>query len=198
MISAILDSMSLPSRVIEFGCDTATYSLETGSRRDGVAFFARPGVARRGFQLGCLALREFHRLQPEQKIHIYGCPRQDLGFPAIHHQKLTPVEVNELYNRTSAGLALSFTNITLVAEEMLASGVVPVMNDSPYARAGISNPNVVWAEATPSAIAHALSAVVTKGATEQRARAAAESVASRSWRPSQEALVRIIEDGVYA
>lgn len=59
-----------------------------------------------------------------------------------------------------AGIAISFTNISLVPYEMLACGVIPVVNEDPFARAELNNSAVRWAKATPSALANQLSAAV--------------------------------------
>ena len=76
-------------------------------------------------ELACVALMLFHRLHPDQEIHVYGAAPRGLDIPVTFHGRLTTAELNDLYGRTIAGLAMSFTNITLVAEEMLAAGSIP-------------------------------------------------------------------------
>ncbi|GAA3632505.1 hypothetical protein GCM10022236_38830 [Microlunatus ginsengisoli] len=199
MVAEQLGSIGVSCDTVEFGCDTTVYS-EIGSsmeKRAGVVFYTRPGVERRGYHLGVLALREFHRCHPDQEIHVYGSPPGDLGFPATRHARLTPPQLNHLYNRTIAGLALSFTNISLVAEEMLAAGTIPVINDSADARSDLPNPNAVWARPTPQGIAEALGAVVSDPSLEGRARVAASSVRPDNWKRTGDDVVRIIEHGTF-
>src|SRR5579859_2272858 len=43
----------------EFGCDANSYSRARDSRRSGLVFYARPEAARRGFELGLMALEVF-------------------------------------------------------------------------------------------------------------------------------------------
>ncbi|GAP56006.1 glycosyl transferase group 1, partial [Arthrobacter sp. Hiyo6] len=81
------------------------------------------------------------------------------GIPLTQHGMLSRAELNDLYNRTIAGLALSFTNITLVASEMLAAGNIAVLNDHEFSRQVLTNPEAVWAPPTPSSLAAALSEV---------------------------------------
>ena len=183
--------------VTEFGCDTSVYRLLPGHRRTGVVAYVRPEVPRRGFWLARLALQRFHELQPGVDIHLYGTRVNGLPFPAIQHGRLAPAELNELYNESIAGLAMSFTNISLVAEEMLAAGTIPIVNDSQHSRADLVNGHVSWATPTPEGIARALAAAVTGPAIRDAADAASQSVRQFGWTRAQADVVRIIEQEVY-
>jgi O-antigen biosynthesis protein len=188
----------LASDVVPFGCDSAAYRLPSPQPdRRGVVFYSRPDYARRGYQLARVALTHFHRLHPDQEIHVYGAPPRGLDVPHAFHGRLTTAELNDLYGRTVAGLAMSFTNITLVAEEMLAAGNIPVVNDMPLAHRVLPNPHVRWSEPTAGGLAAALSAAVTAPDIDANAIAAAASVRGRSWQPTRDAVTRIIEDEVY-
>ena len=44
---------------------------------NGIVFYCRPDFPRRGYQLACVALMLFHRLHPDQEIHVYGGRRAD-------------------------------------------------------------------------------------------------------------------------
>jgi len=195
MVADTLQSeVGTSSDVVPFACDTAVYGLGPTQPRSGVVFFTRPEVPRRGFIMGALALEQFHRLRPEQEIHLYGDRRRrDLAFPHTNHGLVSPAALNDLYNRTITGLALSFTNVTLVAEEMLAAGNVPVANDDRFARAVLRNPHVLWADPTPGALAAALTRAVDHKDLAGRAAAVSRSVAT-SWSVTQERVVDLIED----
>lgn len=183
--------------VTEFGCDTSVYRLLGDRSRKAVVLYARPEIPRRGYWLARLALQRFHELHPDVEIHIYGERVSGLSFPATQHGRLSPAELNELYNSSVAGLAMSFTNISLVAEEMLAAGTIPVVNDSAHSRADLINEHVAWATPTPQGIAAALSAAVSNPNIEGTAHAAARSVRQFGWTKAQADVVRIIEDEVY-
>lgn len=185
------------SELVPFGCDTDTYHLPPGETpRAGVVLYAKPDVDRRGYLLAALALERFHRAHPDQPIHVYGSRPTGLPFPVTYHGRLTPTELNTLYGTVVAGLAMSFTNISLVAEEMLAAGVVPVVNDSPLARADLPNPYVGWAEPTAAGVAAELSAAVERSDVAAHAEQAATSVVGRSWTTTQQLVARIVEDEV--
>ena len=116
-------------------------------------------------------------------------------FRAIQHGLSSPRELSELYNRTHVGVALSFTNVSLLAEELLACGTVPVINDSPYARADVRSEHVRWAPPTPSGIADALLEVLDAPPDPKRV---ADSARDEAWRPAQAAFLRAVEEETYA
>ncbi len=193
--TALRTEVCIDPEVTPFGCDTDVYRLVPAGPRTGVVCYARPGNPRRGYWLGSLALAEFQRRHNDVPIHVYGDAPKSLPFQAIRHGRLTPVALNALYNRCIAGLALSFTNISLVAEEMLAAGTIPVINDAPEARADLPNDHARWASPNPLAVADALSAIVETN-NDDRAIAAAGST-RRTWAPAQADLVRVVEEEVY-
>lgn len=191
--------IGVDAEVVPFGADTRTYHLQQPQRdRSGVVFFARPDTPRRGYLTGMLALEEFHRRRPEQEIHVFGADVPQQRFPLTSHGRLRPEELNALYNRTIAGLALSFTNVTLVAGEMLAAGNIPVANQSHFARTVLDSDDVVWAEPSPADLARALAGVVECGDIGGRAASAAAAAAlTPGWDESSAAVARIIERDLY-
>jgi hypothetical protein len=196
MIADTLRSeVGVHSHIVEFGCDSEVYRLVNTGPRVGVAFYERRETPRRGFEVARLGLEEFHRRHPEQPVHLYGGEPSRWSIPVVRHGRLTPAQLNELYNGCVAGLAMSFTNISLVAEEMLAAGAVPVMNDSPLARANLSHPEAVWARPTPAGVADALSAVVESVDLERPARAA--SGVRTDWSDAEGAVARLILRAVF-
>lgn len=189
--------MDAPCDVVPFGCDTDTYHLTAARDRSGVVLYTVPGAARRGFLLNTMALEEFHRLHPDQPIHTYGSEHKlTFRFPVTSHGRISPTELNDLYNASRTGLAMSFTNISLVAEEMLAAGCIPVVNDTADAHADLANEHAVWARPNPGAVAAALGGIIAHPDPASRATAAAASV-RRGWGPAQSAVVRIVEEEVF-
>ena len=183
---------------VEFGCDTDLYRLVNRGRRDGVVFYAKPDVARRGFELGALALEEFHHRHPEVEIHHFGDKSASFRFPTTDHGVLDPTELAELYNRCVAGLSLSFTNISLIPDEMLACGTIPIINDLTFSRGELANPHIIWAFPTPGGLADALSrAVEAPDQVERAAAAATAALSAPPWKAAQDAALAIIEDEVY-
>jgi WsaF, C-terminal domain/WsaF, N-terminal domain len=195
MIAEMLrDTYGVNAAVAEFGCDRSVYRMTNPDNRRDVIFYAKPDVPRRGFVLGALALREFHRRHPTHAIHLFGDPGARVPFPATNHGSVSPRRLAELYNQCAGGIALSFTNVSLVPDEMLACGAIPVTVDNGYARVSLPNPYVRWTDPTPAALADALSAVVA-GAPDPTAIAA--SVHAAGWEVAQRTTLRTIEDEVY-
>ncbi|SDR72194.1 rhamnosyltransferase WsaF family glycosyltransferase [Agrococcus carbonis] len=202
-LGAMLDGMireatGIESDVVPFGCDSAAYRPPSPPvPRSGVVFYCRPGAPRRGYELAVAALRQFHRMHPDQEIHVYGLRPRGIGIPVTFHGRMSVPELNDLYGRTISGLAMSFTNITLVAEEMLAAGNIPVVNELALAHLVLPNPHVRWAAPTAAALAGALSDAVSVPDVAGRAARAAASIVERSWEPTKDAVVRLIEQEVY-
>jgi hypothetical protein len=177
----------------EFGADTHVYSVTNTGDRNGVVFYAKPSVARRGHEIGMLALERFAADHPDARIHLFGGSAENVPFPAQMHGWVTPGELNKIYNSSRVGLSLSFTNVSLIPWELLASGVIPVVNDAHHNRMVLRNEHVAWATPSPGAIADALSAAweaFTPGVTP---RLLSASVAGDTWDEAASVVTEFIE-----
>lgn len=185
------NEFAMTADTFEFGCDTVSY-FNRGESRTGIAFYARPGTPRRGFELGTLALQLFAARRPDIDIHLYGEAVGTLPFKAVSHGLVNQHQLNDIYNTCFAGLSLSLTNVSLVPLEMLASGCIPVINDAPHNRLVIDNPHVRYAAATPQALAASLEEIVTMPDFAAHARAASESQHGVRWQGAGEEVDRAI------
>lgn len=181
--------------VAEYGCDTSVYRLTNAGERSGVVFYCKRDVPRRGFMLGLLALREFHRRHPDQEIHLFGDPTATAPFPVTNHGRLTTAELAELYNQVRAGIAISFTFLSLVPAEMSACGAIPIQSGGDFVAADLEGGYARWVEPTAAALADALSDAVT--ATSPTPAELAATASTAGWAAAQAATVRAIEDAVY-
>ena len=187
----------MTSDYFDFGRDQ-TYALNLSIRpedRTAVCLYARPGTPRRAYELGVMSLDLFAEWHPEVDIHLFGLEGKKLPFKAINHGLQTPEQLNELYNRSIAGLVLSATNVSLVPHEMLAAGCIPVVNDADHNRVVLDNDHVAYSSATPFALAETLSALIERPLVERQAaaEAAAASVQDTLWDDAGAAVVRIVE-----
>lgn len=196
MVARTLErELGVLSDTVPFGLDTDVYRLEpVPSPRRGVVLYSRLHNDRRGQQIAVRALEIFHRRHPEQTIHTYGDRSSSLPFPAEQHGSLSPGRLNALYNRVIGGIALSFTNVSLVPEEMLAAGAIPVVNDGWMPRAALQHPEVRWSLPTPSALADTLESVVSDPDVAGRALAAARTVVPRPWAETGARVAAVIRD----
>jgi len=173
----------MPCDSFDFASDGNTYFRKNSSARDGVLFYARPVTPRRGFELGCIALKIFHDANPGYKIHLVGWDVRDYSveFPHVNHGIVSPDELNELYNECCAALVLSFTNLSLLPLELLSAGCVPVLNEGPNNRLVLDNEFVRYAPPTPGGLADTLTQVVRMPDLESQSTLGAASVISLSW-----------------
>ncbi|MGC5628592.1 glycosyltransferase family 1 protein [Georgenia sp. Z1344] len=189
-----------PDLVVPFGCDVETYRLLPGRQetRRGVVYYAKRNVDRRGYLLARRTLELFHERCPDEPIHVVGDRIPGWRVPAVQHGSLPPQELNRLYNEVVAGLAMSFTNISLVAAEMLAAGSVTVLNDDPGPRLDLEHPEATWVPGRPEALADALAAAVAVSDPADRADRAARIAARRprGWDVAQRMTAEMVEDRV--
>ncbi|GAB3604659.1 hypothetical protein GCM10027413_00680 [Conyzicola nivalis] len=189
----LADRFGMHSTHFDFGADLGIYSAASGTDRQGVVFYTKPSVPRRGHDTGMLALEDFARARPEVPIHLFGDPVARVPFEAVNHGRLSPTRLNELYNTCRVGLSLSFTNVSLIPWELLASGVVPVVNDARHNRIVLQSPGVAWSAASPAALSRAMQAafdgydpVTTPGRLER-------TVADASWAGAADAVTAFVE-----
>lgn len=164
-----------------FGSDGASYHRLGDTKRSGIVFYARQEAARRGYELGVMALQAFAKRRPDVDIHCYGGALGNLPFRAIDHGRVSANELNHIYNQCYAGLSLSLTNVSLVPHEMLAAGCIPVVNEAAHNRLVLQNRYVRYAQPSPATLAEALDDVVSTSEFESVSRAAAASVTTATW-----------------
>lgn len=147
----------------DFGYDPAEYFHTDEPRSKDVFYYAQPQKAHRGFELGIMALEIFHAKHPDAKIHLFGADisAHKIPFPYVDRGIMSVHELNSLYNHCAAGLALSFTNISLIPLEMIAAGCVPVVNDAYHTHKIKYADRVIYAEPSPLATAEALSRAIS-------------------------------------
>ncbi len=179
----------------DFGVDSSHYSLVNKGERDAVFFYARPETPRRGFELGAMALDLFARERPGYRIILAGqnLARLDLPFTHTTVGNLPVSELNAVYNQCAAGLVMSLTNMSLLPLELLAAGVVPVVNDAPNNRMVVSdNTHIAFAAPSPASLASALVSVVDREDGSAYATRIAQSVANLSWERSGEQFLDVM------
>ncbi|MET0304139.1 MAG: glycosyltransferase family 1 protein [Microbacteriaceae bacterium] len=176
----------MPTESFDFGADSSTYHLTNRGDRRSVFFYARPETPRRGFELGAMALDLFARERPDHEIVLAGQNLSRLDVPFAHRSagNMQVGDLNALYNRCAAGLVMSLTNMSLLPLELLASGVIPVVNDAENNRLVSDNPFISYAPATPRALADAMLEVVDRPDLAAHAIRASESAAPLDWSAS--------------
>ncbi|WP_140162743.1 glycosyltransferase family 4 protein [Agreia sp. VKM Ac-1783] len=182
----------------DFGANRELYSVTNTERRKEVFFYARPVTARRGFELGILALEHFARARPDYIINLAGwdVSAYDIPFDYVNLKDLKIDELNEVYNRCATGLVISLTNMSLLPLELLSAGVIPVVNEGPNNRLVSDNPFLAYSAASPHALANKMIEIVDRQDLPEYAVAASESVRGSDWETSGRAFVEIFESSL--
>lgn len=167
----------------DFSADSGLYKRTNPERRKDVCFYARPVTSRRAFELGIYTLTLFAKKNPDATIHMLGwdVSDYDLPFNCVNHGSMSIDELPEIYNKCAAGLVLSLTNMSLLPLELLACGVIPVVNDGPNNRLVSDNPHIYYAEPSPLELANALSDIVNRSDQVAMSEKAAKSMGNASW-----------------
>ncbi|MEO8908027.1 MAG: glycosyltransferase family 1 protein [Microbacteriaceae bacterium] len=179
----------------DFAVDTSVYSSSNHGRRSEVLCYVRPPTPRRATEFALLVLLELHRLRPEITINLVGWDMSgyDVPFPYVNHAAVSVAQLNALYNRCAAGLALSLTNMSLVPMELMASGCVPVVNDADNTRGVFDSPYVEYAPMSPRAMADRMIAIIDRADAPEHATTIAQSVAHGDWADSGRTFVEHFE-----
>ncbi|WP_169079660.1 glycosyltransferase family 1 protein [Microcella alkalica] len=182
----------------DFAVDKTHYSVTNRERRGEVFFYARPVTARRGFELGVLALAEFARMKPDATINLAGwdVSNWELPFPVRNEAVLDVTELNALYNRCAAGLVMSLSNMSLLPLELMSSGVAPVVNDGPNNRMVSDNPFIEYVPLSPRAIARRMVEVIERPDQVERSLAMSASVVDVNWSDSGRQFLEAFERGM--
>jgi glycosyltransferase involved in cell wall biosynthesis len=116
----------------QFPVDRSIYypRVRTKANRN-LVFFAKPEMPRRCFELGVIALREFHQLRPDVEIVMFGskhASKQSYDFPVTIREVLPTLnDLAQMYSDGDVGLVFSTTNPSLIPYEMMACGL-PVID----------------------------------------------------------------------
>lgn len=184
LASKLKRDYGMPCDFYEYSVDASRYSRTNDARRNEILFYARPTTPRRGTEFGLLVLDEVHRRRPDITINIAGWDMAKAGieFPFINHGTLDVKELPELYNKCAAALVLSLTCMSLLPLEVMACGVVPVVNDGENTRMTLRNdPRIDFVPMSPGLMAEHLIAAVDRPDQVEYSRSLAQSAEGNSW-----------------
>ncbi|WP_198297871.1 glycosyltransferase family 4 protein [Bordetella genomosp. 9] len=188
------------THALGFSYDRSLYRAQPfaeGRKKKHIFFYARPATARRGFELGIMALKEVARRMPEAVAVLAGgsIDGYDVPFPHIDAGVVSLDKLGDLYARCDAALVLSFTNLSLLPLELMACGVPVVSNRAPCTEWLLTDENARMAEPTVEALADALCSILGNPAERERLRAAGLRTAAQSdWKKEGKKLSRILRE----
>lgn len=119
-------------------CDSFSFSYdrelyfkhERREEKRRVFFYARPPTDRRAFELGLLVLKKLCDGNPDIEVVLAGWDTSEYYIPFNHFNPgvVALSELSHLYSQCDAALVLSFTNLSLLPLELLASGCPVISN----------------------------------------------------------------------
>lgn len=190
----------LEARWFECGTDLDTFPFADDSERrpELIAVYARKETERRAVDLAMAGLAHLAKRRPAIRPVLFGSRQEtSLPFAAEDLGVVPPRRLAELYREASAGIVFSLTTHSLVAQEMMASGlpVVELEGDNVASALGAPGELVELAARRPDAIADAVERVLEDrdhaAAMARRARAFVET---RTWRRAGDQLESALRD----
>ena len=190
----VTEAGGMPCAFYDYQVDSSRYTRTNDSRRDEIFFYARPTTARRGTEFGLLVLEEVHRRRPDITINIAGWDMSTAGldFPFVNHGTLDVSQLPDLYNRCASALLISLTSVSLLPLEVMACGVVPVVNDADNTRISLNdNPGIDFVAMSPGRMAEHLIAAVDNEKQVDNSRKIAQAMEGGSWAGPGEVVVSV-------
>jgi glycosyltransferase involved in cell wall biosynthesis len=184
------DEYGMRTAGFELGIEKHEYRLISGVARDNrlVIAYVRQHTERRGYELVMWALKKIKNEMPDLRIEIFGDASLPLGkFLWIdkNHGILNHDQLCRLYNRASIGIVTSFTNYSLIPNEMIACGCAVIDLDTECARSVFPEGAISLAPATPQGIAGAVGTLATdKAALDRQVSNGLAYIENVSWRHS--------------
>ena len=179
---------------LDCGTDLETYTFAGPDEREPglVVVYARRETPRRAVELAFAGLATLIEQRPGIRVVLYGSPLpQRVPFPCRNVGVVPPRDLAALYHRASAGVVFSLTNLSLVTQEMMASGlpVLELEGENVASVLGSSGDLAMLAAPGPDAVASALTRLLddAEGAGEMARRARA-FVEERTWKRASEQL----------
>lgn len=196
-----------PTECIDFAVDTEVFRTQVrAADRKGptrILFFARPGMKRRGFDLGIEALERLVRDRPDVEVCFFGASDDELRgirFPFTNLGVLGHHELARAMNEAHILLCFSLSaNVSWVPLQAMACGCAVVEADVPGVREMVREDTCLLAEPTPSRVAEALLRLVDDETLRcAMADRASTALAERSWESSAHQFEEILQARCFA
>jgi len=187
MADVLRSRYGLETHYFDCATDLDLYSFadEEGREPGLITVYARRQTARRAVDIAFAGLMDLFERRPGIRVVLFGSrSNPSVPFPCEDLGVRPPHELAALYRRASAGVVLSLTNMSLVGQEMMASGLPLVELNGPNVTSELGEPgeHAQLVEPRPDAIADAVERILDDremaAATARRARALVEQ---RTW-----------------
>jgi glycosyltransferase involved in cell wall biosynthesis len=187
MAKVLREQYGLEARWFECGTDLDVFPFAgpEGREREIVAVYARRETERRAVDLAIAALSVLMRRRPSVRPVFFGSHRKtEVPFAAEDLRVVSPHRLAKLYREAAVGLVFSLTTHSLVAHEMMASGLPTVELEGDNVGSALGPPGELVAQVPrrPDAIADAIEHLLDdREAGAAMARRARAFVEERTW-----------------
>ncbi len=158
---------NVTANVFQFGCDTTFYlpalAEEKANDKKRLLFYARPSTPRRGFELAMLAFEQLLYKVNNVEIVLAGCDFSSFKLPEnISSVGIVPMQdLPKLYRSCDAALIISFTNISLLPLDLMASGCAVISNTGPQIEWLLNEKIAMLTEPDPYSLSCTLEKILT-------------------------------------
>ena len=187
MAGVLRDSYGIDARWFECGTDldVFTFAGEEERQSEVIAVYARSETERRAVELAMAGLAVLAERRPTIRPVLFGSHQwPPLPFSAETVGVVSPPRLARLYREAQVGMVFSLTTHSLVAHEMMASGLptVELEGDNVSSALGASGELVEQAARSPDAIADAVERLLDdRASASAMARRARHFVEQRTW-----------------
>ena len=187
MADILRNRYGLESHYFHCATDLDLYTFADEEEREPglIAVYARRTTGRRAVDVALAGLMELFERRPGVRVVLFGAKsRPSVPFPCEDWGVRTPRELAALYRRASVGIVFSLTNLSLVGQEMMASGLPLVELNGMNVTSELGEPgeHAQLVEPRPDAVADTVERILDDremaAATARRARAFVEQ---RTW-----------------
>jgi glycosyltransferase involved in cell wall biosynthesis len=165
--------------------DVFPFAGPEGREREIIAVYARRETERRAVDLAMTGLIKLSERRPTIRPVLFGSHRSTrLPFPAEDLRVVPPRRLAQLYREAAVGVVFSLTTHSLVAHEMMASGLptVELEGENVGSALGPSGELVLQVPRRPDAVADGIERLLDdREAAAAMARRARAFVEARSW-----------------
>lgn len=168
--SKMRDEYGMEAHAVGFSYDKHLYHRQArppvsadAPKKQRVFFYARPPTPRRAFDLGVLVMDAVTKRLPHVEVVMAGWDLSAYEFPftVIDHGIMQLDDLPALYATCDAALVLSFSNLSLLPLELMASGVPVISNDGPWVEWLLDQDNACLSEPTIQGLADAIVKLLT-------------------------------------
>ena len=200
MAEILTERYGLESRYFECGTDLDVYRFAGEEQREPglIAVYARRETERRAVDLALAGLMELFERRPGIRVVTFGSNLSpSVPFPCDDLGVRPPEELAALYRRASAGIVFSLTTHSLVAQEMMASGLPLVELNGRNVTSELGEPGerAELVDPRPDAVADALERILDdREAAAAMALRARGFVEERTWERAGDQIEAALRD----